>query len=94
MISNIVQPRKLRNFHIFDNTDALNIHLSLKETNSDRCQGINLPGSNTSGEEIVCESNIINPSTPGNCVFPTHFKRNPVGIFNGSWVNIHKNKQP
>ena len=53
MISNIVQPQKLRNFHIFDNTDALNIHLSLREINSEQCQSINLPCSNTRDKEIV-----------------------------------------
>ena len=89
MKSNIYQNQKLRNFNNFDNADALIAHSSTKEISDNRGQGIKLPCPNTNNRETLCGSNSTNPSIRGNMSFPTHFKRNPVGIFDDSWVNIH-----
>ena len=92
MKSNTYQNPKLRNFDNFDKVNALNIHLGMKEIGNEHGQVINLPCPNTNSKEIVCSLNSTKPSLHGNMPFPKHFKRNPVGIFDGSWVNIHKNE--
>ena len=92
MKSNIHQNTKLRNFTHFDNADALNVHSGMKGISDLTGQGINLPCPNTNNEGTPLGSNVLKPSTHGNMSFPKHFKRNPVGIFDGSWVNIHKNE--